>query len=451
MREPDGEIEELMLKSETLPNDVLPNLAMSSGEPTRFRWGIVALLTGISFVSYVERMNISIAAKFMMPEFSLSTLQMGRIFSSFLLGYAICQIPAGLLGDWLGPRAVFAGAAIAWGVTTLLTGMVGGPLLHTGLSVFVSLLTIRFLLGVSESPTYPVAGRVVANWTRASEHALSISLLAGGLSLGSAMTPPLISWLMLNVGWRASFYISSGFAFLMAILWLYYATDSPVGNQRVNQSELALIHSHPLETVAAASAESIGSWWGLFFNIDIMLVTLSYLLGWYVLDIFVFWMYIYLVDYRGFGILHGGVATSLPFVVAAIFTPGGGMLCNALSGWLGVRRGRRWTALGCYALSASMLLAGAKSGSPYLAVAFLSLGFGFAEAAEGAFWATAISLGGPHSGAACGILNTGANLGGVICTALVPVLVMHFGWTFALGSAAAALLVGGLIWLAIQA
>lgn len=50
---------------------------------------ILAMLFGFSFVSCLERVNISIAAELMMPALFLTKMQMGHIFSSFLIGYAI--------------------------------------------------------------------------------------------------------------------------------------------------------------------------------------------------------------------------------------------------------------------------------------------------------------------------------------------------------------------------
>src|SRR4051812_6856525 len=147
------------------------------------RWKIVGLLTGVSFVSYVERMNISVAAKFMAPEFGLSQIQMGQVFSSFMLGYAISQVPAGRLGDLLGPRLVLAVAAVWWGVLTLFTGLLPGVVVSGTMGVFFTLIAIRFLLGVGEAATYPVAARTVANWMPDSQRAISIAILTAGLSL----------------------------------------------------------------------------------------------------------------------------------------------------------------------------------------------------------------------------------------------------------------------------
>ena len=82
--------------------------------PTRTRW----LIIGLIFCTYVlmisDRVNISIAAKYIMPEYGLSDVQMGWVFSAFVLGYAILQVPGGWLGDRFGPRRMLAAAICCW-------------------------------------------------------------------------------------------------------------------------------------------------------------------------------------------------------------------------------------------------------------------------------------------------------------------------------------------------
>src|SRR5436305_11412615 len=87
------------------------------------RWLIASLAGAFAFVSYVQRMNISVAAELMMPDLGLSKTEMGQVFSSFLWGYAIFQVPAGRLGDAIGPRITLSLAALLWGATTVLTGL----------------------------------------------------------------------------------------------------------------------------------------------------------------------------------------------------------------------------------------------------------------------------------------------------------------------------------------
>ena len=82
---------------------MIPESVVSQGS-TKVRWVVLALLFIVSFVAYLLRMNISVAAKFMMPELGISEIQMGWVFGAFVWGYALFQIPGGVFGEILGPR-----------------------------------------------------------------------------------------------------------------------------------------------------------------------------------------------------------------------------------------------------------------------------------------------------------------------------------------------------------
>jgi sugar phosphate permease len=98
-------------------------------------------------------------------------------------------------------------------------------------------------------------------------------------------------------------------------------------------------------------------------------------------------------------------------------------------------------------LAAVFLLVGVRLNSPLQAIVGLSLSVGFLLSTEPAFWSASMDLSDSNVGAAGGIMNTAGNLGGVCSTALVPVLIKHFGWTIAFGSASALALCGAIIWL----
>ena len=82
--------------------------------PSRIRWLILALLFFISVVTYIDRVNISVTARQMMPAYGMTDQQMGWVFSAFVVGYALFQIP----GGWLADR---------WGVRVVLTGAIRAP------------------------------------------------------------------------------------------------------------------------------------------------------------------------------------------------------------------------------------------------------------------------------------------------------------------------------------
>jgi MFS transporter, ACS family, glucarate transporter len=400
---------------------------------------IVILLSCFSLTGYILRMNISIAAKLMMPELGLDKIQMGQVFSAFMLGYALFQIPWGVLGDKFGPRRVLTIAAVIWGVTTILTGLVPGKVVPMGAGAFVSLLFLRFLLGVGEAAVFPLAARAVASWMDPAKRGFSYSFVIVGISAGCACAAPLISYLMLTFGWRGSFYASGAIPFLLAFVWEHFAKRS---------------HEKPVADETTTTARTAGnsdgrkaSWMGLLKDPNIALISTSYFLDSYLLFIFVFWFYLYLVEKRGFSMLSGGFYTAIPFVLAMFIGPLNGYLCDYLGERSGRQVGRRAVAMGGLIFSAVFLWFGIRAESPYQAIVWISLSVGFLLSTESAFWSASMDVGSTNAGAAGGIMNTAGNLGGVVSTALVPVLIQHFGWNFAFSSASALALGGALIWL----
>lgn len=391
---------------------------------------LLPLLSGFAFASYLLRMNISVAQQYMAPELRLSDVQIGQVFSAFMLGYALFQLPAGVWGDRFGPRLVLSAAGLGCSLTTLLTGLVPGILAKGAAASFLSLLFLRFLLGVGEAATYPVAAKAIANWLPVSTHAFSNALVIAGSTLGAAFTPPLIANLMQRNGWRASFYWTALVPLVIVALWWRRAPK----------------HSSSVETPDAASEP----WWRLLKNRDMVFLCLSYFLDSYVLFIFVFWLFKYLVDVRKFKLISGGWASSLPFALATLAVPAFGYLSDHLSKRFDRLSGRRFVAMGCLIGSGTLLFLGAWAPAAWVAVAAISLSVAFLFSTEGPFWSTAIALAGPNAGASGGLMNMAGNLGGVVSTALMPVLVHWLGWPGALASGSLFALLSAILWLALR-
>jgi ACS family glucarate transporter-like MFS transporter len=439
-----------MRPSPTAPIDLDTHGAAPEERPGRVRWLIVGLLVGFSMVSYIDRMNISVAAKFMMPELGLSQIQIGQVFSAFLIGYSLLQVPMGMLGDRFGPSRVLVAIAGSWAILTLLTGLVPGRVAIPLLGVFGTLVVIRFLLGVSISGVYPLAARTMAVWQPLTRRAFAYSLVIAGVSIGSAVTPPAVAWLMVHVGWRQSFYWAALLSVAIALLWSALGADDPESHRRVNAGERRLILGGRAEPRDRLQVPSRAGWWRTIRNRSVIVLCTSYFLSGYVLYTFVFWFYIYLVDVRKFSILASGAFGSMPFIVAGVLSPIGGVLCDWATAVFGQRWGRRVTGIVGPLLAATCLIVGARTSDSYFAVAALSLSFGFQMSAESAVWSTAMDIGGRFTGMTTGIVNTANNLGGVVSTALMPVLVAHFGWVAALDSCAAVTAVGAVLWLGVR-
>ncbi|MCA9466465.1 MAG: MFS transporter, partial [Nitrospira sp.] len=98
-----------------------------------------------------------------------------------------------------------------------------------------------------EAAALPNFNRAVANWHPPRERGLGIGITIGGIGVGSALTPPLTAWIMVNYGWQTAFYAAGLLGLLIALLWYGYATDDPRQHPHVNQAEAQLIEGKDAE------------------------------------------------------------------------------------------------------------------------------------------------------------------------------------------------------------
>ena len=208
--------------------------------PPRVPWSIVVMLCATATASYICRVNVSTAGALLMDEFSLTQVEMGRIFSAFLLGYAFFQIPAGMLADRFGARRLLTWAAWLWVIMTAAQAAVGrGPFqMDAATSVLAVFLICRFLLGITEAPTYPGSAEGVSRWILPAYQGRANGIVVASVGLGSAIAPVLVSNVMVHWGWRTAILTSALPALIIAVLWLTIseppAAATVMPNERVD-------------------------------------------------------------------------------------------------------------------------------------------------------------------------------------------------------------------------
>src|SRR3984893_890482 len=132
----------------------------SAAKTSNVRWFLVFWLFILSAVSYLDRVNMSIAGGSIADSYHLSDVQLGKVFSALLVGYGLFQTVGGRLADRFGPRKMLTAGVIWWGIFTALAALVPAQI-KGALFLFVS---VRFLLGAGEAVIYPAANRFVACW-----------------------------------------------------------------------------------------------------------------------------------------------------------------------------------------------------------------------------------------------------------------------------------------------
>jgi MFS transporter, ACS family, glucarate transporter len=422
----------------------MADVALSIGGTSRVRWKILALIFLISTITYLDRVNVSIATRYITSQYNLSDVEMGKVFSAFILAYGLFQVPGGWLGDRFGPRVVLTGAVLWWSAFTSMTAL--AHWLTPMLAPVSALILIRFCLGAGEAAAWPNFNRTIANWIPASERGFAASVPLTGGSLGAALAPPLIAFVMLKFGWAEAFHVCAAIGVVGAIAWYSYVRDTPQQHKGVSSSELALIsQDRSIRPVVRKTP-----WKAIFTNKNAWLLFLSAMTCGYLVYIYMSWFYVYLVEERKLSLMKGSIYTTGPFIAMSIMTPFGGLACDMLVRRYGKTFGRRAISMSGMIVSALALFIGVHTPNINIAIIGLSVGAGAIYFALASHWATTIDISKEHAGTVSGIMNWGGNMGGMVSPILTPILVHRWGWRPAFDIAGLVILCGAFIWLLVE-
>lgn len=405
------------------------------------RWVVVFATFVIAAVSYLDRNNIAMAGPAIQREFHLSDLQLGGVFSAFILGYALTQPVAGRVADRIGASRAIAVAILWWSVFTALL-----PAIPKGLASALGLIVAtRVLLGIGEAIIFPASNRLVANWIPSRERGLANGVIFAGVGLGGSIAPPLMAFIMIRHSWRAAFWVCALVGAAAAMMWMLLVRNSPAEQKRVSAAERDYIAAgmplHPSQATPALR------WLDVLLDRQVGALTLSYFCYGYVAYIFFTWFFKYLSDVRGLNLKTSALYTTVPFVAMTVASMLGGWVSDRLLPVLGKRAARCGVA-GISLLVASIFVwLGTTVTDARLAALVLASGAGALYFAQSAFWALSADFGGSFAGLLSGFMNMGCQLGGVCTAALTPVIARSFGWAASFSVAAAVCLIGAAAWI----
>jgi ACS family glucarate transporter-like MFS transporter len=415
---------------------------------------MMGLIMAIMAVTALNRLNLSIAGKFIEEEFAFDTITMGRIFSAFLWGYGLFQIPWGYICDSVGPRRTLTASMLLFAIGSVAMGITPRLGLTAGMSVVTAFCIVRFLTGVGEAAVSSNVTRVIASWTNIRERGFASGLQVCGLGLGGALTPIVIAWMMLNWGWRVAFEVCGCLALLVIAIWQIYATDWPEEHRGVNAVELETIHPGAQKGDIArrenASRQQV-PWLKMLGSLSVWGLILGYGLQGYGFYVYYNWFYFYAVKFRHLPLMHAAVWTSAPFLAMALLSPVGGWFSDKISRTQGRRRGRLIAVLLGMGLAALFLFGGSHVTITTVALPMMALAAGFHMFAAANFWAACIDLAPDYSASLSALMNTLGSIGGAVSSTVTAYIVVRMGWSQALDIAALITLGSGLLFTVVNA
>ena len=432
----------------------MPGAASASGAVTskakpfgsQLRKALIVYVFLIIAMSYLDRVNLSIAGPTVQKEFGFTDVQLGYIFSALWCGYALFQVPGGRLADRFGPRRVLTLGMLWAGLFTALAGVVPSG----SSSALLLLIAVRFLLGAGIAVTFPASNRLVASWIPATERGIANGIILGGVGAGSALAPPLITWIILAWGWRWAFFLRFPVALLMAVLWYWLARDTPQGHPWIDETERGRIEAGVAPSARGMALAKAVRWGAIFGNRSILLITASYFAFGYTAFIFFTWFFKYVKDVRGLDLKASAFYSMLPFLAITVCSPLGGWISDLLTRRLGPRAGRCGLAVACLTGAAVFIALGTQAHNGELASVFLAIGIGTLYLAHSSYWSVAADMAGSSAGSVSGLMNMGAQVAGAITATLTPMIAASFGWTASFLVPAALCALGALPWLLVD-
>ena len=373
---------------------------------------ILTMLVILGMVTFLDRINISVAGSSIMHDLNLSPSEWGWVQSAFILSYGLLQIPMGALGDRFGHRRILAAIVLWWSAFTAFTGLAGG---------LASLLVIRFMFGIGEAGSSPCSTGVISRWFNKDEVGKAQGYVWAASRMGGALTPFVVIPVMMWVGWRAAFYLLGALGVVWAVVWYVWYRDrgasKEVGGDNIVQTHHASEAGSSLTSHLLQLTSNKNFWLicGMYF---------FYAFGsWF----FFSWFPTFMELGRGFEKSELTYAVAVPFIMSMIGNIAGGHLTDKLTQKYGIKVGRKALGSTSLAVSAVCMFLAAFIPAKMAVFVFLSLCFGIFDLMLPSAWALCIDLGKHHAGTLSGAMNTAGNIGGFCCGILFGELVQQSG------------------------
>ena len=347
------------------------------------------------FISYIDRVNISVAAPLIQKEMSLSNTQLGVALSAFGLCYALFQIVNGFLGDYFGPRRMLAALSLLWSLGTMLTGFASG---------LVTLVAARTLVGLGEAGSIPTSTRAMSNWVSAQDRGFAAGFTHTAARLAAAATPPLILAMIPLVGWRGAFVTLGVLSLIWVAAWFFYFRDDPRDHDGVTPAELAT-----LQPYGAGAAAADVPWRKLIPRI--LPVTMVFFCHAWTLWLYLTWLPTFFVGAYHIDIKNSALFTSGVFFAGMIGDTVGGLLTDAIYRRTGdLNKARRNAIIVGFVGSVAFMSASLFARDVVSVALCLAAALFFLEMTEGPVWATPMDIAPRYAGVAGGFISTAAGL-----------------------------------------
>ena len=283
----------------------------------------------VYIINYLDRTSVAYAAIGMSRTLGFSDRVLGLGAAIFFVSYVPLQIPGTLMVERWSARRSITLIMIAWGLLTVLTGLVHTP---------GQLYGARLLLGAAEAGFFPGVVVYLSHWFIQEDRAKAGSNFMAAIPLSFILGSPLAGWILGHAwlgldGWRWLFALEGMPAILLGTVAFFYLTDWPKDAAWLAPEQRRWIEQ-TLEEERPVSKQKITTWQALRSGPILLLASVAFL-EYFVSYTVVFWLPTILKRQSGFSDMRVGLLGSVPYVAA--------LIAMLLNGWHSDKtRERRW-------------------------------------------------------------------------------------------------------------
>ena|SRR5208283_4748023 len=312
----------------------------TNSRPTRFRWVVLVLIFAAYMIAGADRANIGMVVPFIKDEFKLSNTDIGAMSSLFYIGYAVIQVPIGLIYSKYGVRIIFILAMALTSISTFFMGFVNNGF---------QLKAARVVLGIAEGPINIGIVSTINRWYPQKEKGFATGVFLSSIKFAPAVVPPLCAIIIQAYGWRDIFYFFAIPGFVIAALWFWLVRDNPKDSKYCSEAELNYILTDSAEggsdsttspgtvksdsrfrlidkIIRSRNIEALNTHRKVIFSWNIWACAFGYLFLVGIAYAIMTWVPTYLIKVKHYSTLKTGLVAATPWI--------GAILGNVLGGWL---------------------------------------------------------------------------------------------------------------------
>ncbi len=399
--------------------------------PGRATRNFLLILCAMHVILFVDRVNLAAAAETIKTDLGLTNIQLGVAFSAFNYAYAPFQLVGGWIADRYGSRRTLAVCALAWAVTTMATGAVGG---------LATLFAVRFCLGMGEGATLPAATRALSKWTSQSARGFGMGLTHAAGRIGAGVTAPIVAFLITLMSWRLIFVVLGIVSAVWSLVWLWYFRDEPSDHPGISTTELAVLS----EGVQTARTSGPVPWRRLVPRMVPSMVT-YFCMGW-TGWLYVTWMPSLFSKNYGVDMKKSAMFYAATFFCATIAEFLGGVISDQLLRRSGRKSvARSWLVTICLILALSALIPAILVHELIPGVVSFTLALFFLDMAITPMWIATMDIAPQYTGSASALMNAAGAVAGILSpVAFGWILDLTGSWTLPFAVSMALMLLGSI-------